>query len=271
MRILSGIVAFHPDLDRLRENISAICHQVDETVVFDNGSTGLAEAFPEMTILGDDGRNLGIATALNRLCNYGKENGYDWILTLDQDSVVPTGFVEGFLPYIADERVAILCPAIRDRNYGSMAYDIGPSNSVDEVDACITSGSLLRISAWESIKGFWEDLFIDLVDFDYCWSLKEAGYRILRVNDLVLYHEIGRAKKVMLLGKENVVYNHPPLRCYYMVRNTIAVGKKHHREKQCFRWNLKRILLINLFEKDRWNKDKMILKGIRDGFRFTIR
>ena len=129
---------------------------------------------------------------------------------------------------------------------------------------------MLRISAWRKIGGFWDELFIDMVDFDLCWSLKEAGYKILRINNQVLLHEIGHARRVSFFGKDNVVYNHTPQRCYYMIRNTIAVGRKHGRRKQCRRWVLKRILLINFFESGRWRKNQMMLKGIIDGISFKL-
>lgn len=267
MRILAAIVVYHPDLKRLQDNIDAVSSQVDEIALFNNGETKLSDVYPNITILDQQGTNIGVASALNALCDYAWSRGYEWILTLDQDSIVPAGMIDGFRPYLNKTDVALLCPAIHDRNYGSMSYDTGLDNTVDVVDACITSGSLLRLSAWSEIHGFWDELFIDMVDFDLCWSLQEAGFKIVRVNSLFLLHEIGQAQNVRLFGKDNVIYNHPPIRCYYMVRNTIAVGRKHHRRKQCFRWNLKRILLINLFEKDRLRKDKLIIKGLLDGVR----
>lgn len=270
MRILASIITYHPDLQRLLDNLHSVRDQVDDVVIFDNGSTDLREICPGVIILNQEGTNIGVASALNHLCQYARDNNFDWILTLDQDSIVPPGLINGYLPYMTEESIALISPAIRDRNYGSMSYDMGTRDSVDDIDVCITSGSCLRLSALAKIGGFWDDLFIDMVDFDLCWSLKEAGFRILRVNNLLLSHEIGHSKIVRLFGKENIVYNHPASRCYYMIRNTIAVGKKHNRIIQCARWVLKRVILINLFEDDRLHKDKMIIKGIIDGIRFPI-
>ena len=270
MRIVASIIVYHPNIQRLLENIEAIEDQVDSVVLFDNGGTNLTEFEPKAIILNKGGDNVGVALALNELCQFAHENRFDWILTLDQDSVAPTGLIDSYLPYMAEKDVALISPAILDRNYGSMSYDLGGRNTVDEIDVCITSGACLRLSAWETTGGFWDDLFIDMVDFDLCWSLKEHGYRILRVNNQLLLHEIGQSRRVRLFGNDNVVYNHSPLSCYFMIRNTIAVGRKHNRNKQCLRWALKRILLINLFEDNRLKKDKMIIKGVIDGFRFHI-
>lgn len=267
MKILGGIVLYHPDRNRLRENLSAVRGQVDGIAVWNNGGMARSDLDEDIVFLSQKDENIGIASALNALCAYACENGYDWILTLDQDSVVPAGLVSTYAHYTADASIGMVCPCVLDRNYGTMAYDTGSGPDSEEVDACITSGSLLRLSAWKEAGGFWDALFIDMVDFDLCWSLREKGYRIVRVNSLSLYHEIGHSRKVVFLGKENVVFNHPPVRCYYNARNTLAVGRKHHMQKKCRRWLLRRILLINLYERQRFKKDMKILKGIMDSYR----
>lgn len=269
MKVLAGIVAYKPEPERLEENIRAIAPQVDRIAIWNNGGLSGISLDKDIIVLSRNEENIGIASALNGLCAYAEENGYDWILTLDQDSIAPAGLVVGYSPYCQDERIGLLCPCILDRNYGAMSYDRGTTQETDDIDACITSASMLRISAWKAIGGFWDELFIDMVDFDLCWSLRENGYRIIRVNGQTLYHEIGHSRRVTLLGKENVVFNHPPVRCYYNARNTIAVGRKHHLAGKCNRWLLRRILLINLYERDRLKKNRMILKGIRDGIRLS--
>ena len=259
MKVLAGIVVYRPDMKRLEENIHAVRGQVDRVVLFDNGGLDRSLVPAGVEVLGQ-GENLGIAAALNAICTRAEQEGYAWALTLDQDSVCPEGLIEAYGPYADDPGTGMLCPAVLDRGYGSLAYDRG-QNDCDEVDACITSASLIRIRAWRDAGGFLEDLFIDMVDFDICWSLREHGWRIVRVNGKTLLQEIGHSLRVSLLGKEEVVFNHNPLRCYYMIRNTLAVGVRHRRFRQCLRWVLKRILLINLFEKDRCAKNRMMLRG----------
>lgn len=270
MSVLAGIVVYHPNYSLLRNNIGAIRSQVDEVALFDNGSINLKDECPDVTILDKQGENVGIASALNALCQYAKNKGHEWVLTLDQDSIAPKGMIEAYRPYMSNSEIALLCPSISDRNYGSLDNETEQNTSVVKVEICITSGSMLRLSAWKKVQGFWDELFIDMVDFDLCWSLQEAGFSIFRVKGISLDHEIGHGKRVRLFGKDNVVFNHSPQRCYYMIRNSIMVGKKHHRERLCSRWSIKRILLINLYEKNRWAKDRMIVKGIIDGLKYRI-
>ena len=53
-RIYAGIVTFNPDIERLKQNINAISIQVDQVVVFDNGSDNqekVADAIPTVIII----------------------------------------------------------------------------------------------------------------------------------------------------------------------------------------------------------------------------
>ena len=264
MRILAGIVLYNPDSERLSQNINAICSQVDGIAIFDNGGGDRLSLSPHIKLLSQQ-HNVGIAHALEALAQYAFDSGYDWLLTLDQDSVSPKNLIETYRRYTGDQSVGILCPLVKDRNYGTLDH---VEKETDDLDACITSGSLIRLSAWKKTGGFWEDLFIDMVDFDICWSIRKAGYRIVRVNNLVLLHEIGvNARKVRWHGKEEVVYNHPPLRCYYMIRNSIAVCRQHKRTRQGYKWAIKRWILINRFETDLAAKNKMMMKGFIDSFK----
>lgn len=265
MRILAGIVLYNPDNELLNSNINAIRDQVDGLAVFDNGGGSGLILSPDIKLLTCNHTNVGIAYALNALSQYAFDSGYDWLLTLDQDSISPNSLVENFRHYFSDQTIGMLCPLVKNRSYGTLEQ---VDKETDDVDMCITSGSMMRLSAWKKTGGFWNDLFIDMVDFDICWSIREAGYRIVRINKQVLSHQIGfNAKRVRWHGKDEVIYNHPPLRCYYMIRNTIAVCRRHHRITQGYRWVFKRWALINRFETERASKNKMMLKGFIDSFK----
>lgn len=98
-RIYAGIVSYNPDLLRLKENISSIQQQVP-VIVFDNGSRNiiaiqkLISDFSEVQLIRSK-KNIGIAAALNQLMQWGYENKFDWMLSLDQDSVCEKNFVKG--------------------------------------------------------------------------------------------------------------------------------------------------------------------------------
>lgn len=263
----AGVVLYNPDIERLKENVLSINIQVDTLYIFDNGSKNTDDVyrilleFPHIRLISSRA-NMGVAAALNRLVKVAKEDGYDWIVTLDQDSVAPPNLIAEYQKYLGIEGVGMLCCKIIDRNYGERVYDKGHDKGIEFTSSCITSASALNVDAWKRVGGFCEEMFIDAVDFDICMSLCEYGYKILKTNDVRLLHEVGHSRKVWLLGKEELVFNHSPLRCYYMIRNNLLLGRRHHQLLRQIALSVKRIILINIYEKNRWNKNKKMLQGI---------
>lgn len=267
MKRIAGIVLYNPEVDRLKENMAAIMPQVDELLLVENGSHDASflnqfEGIEKVVIIRNNASK-GIAYALNQILEYAYSRGYEWALTLDQDSVCPNNLIAEYEKYVGFDLVGMICPLISDRNVGQLEWS--GEREYDIVDACITSASLVNVNAWRLVGGFWNELFIDMVDFDICWSLKEHGFRIIRVNNVLLSHEVGNGKKVHFRGKDVGVYNHSPLRDYYIIRNSIAVGRRHHRLGQCARWCLKRVYLINRYESKLFTKNLYMIKGVFHG------
>ena len=194
MRVFAGIVTYNPQIDRLIENVEAIAPQVERIVVFDNGSANLSEVEDALRAHGDssdviaNGANAGMAHALNVLCERAKAEGVDYILLLDQDSVAPEGFVDLLCEHTGED-VGITAPFVMDRNN---VRHVLMDEAVEQTDMVITSGSLVNLDIWERVGGYDENLFVDWVDYEYCDALLLQGYRILKVRDAVLLHEIGK-------------------------------------------------------------------------------
>ena len=98
--ILAGITLFNPDVARLEENISSIYGQVDRVICVDNGSDNIKSIedcvlknWKNITII-KNGKNEGIAKALNQMFEFAIEQQYEYVLTLDQDSVCPDNIIE---------------------------------------------------------------------------------------------------------------------------------------------------------------------------------
>jgi len=273
--VLAGITLYNPELDRLEENIAAILGQVDKVLCIDNGSKNIREVegflkkkFPEVS-LKKNAENLGVAAALNQIFSYGKEKGFEWVLTLDQDSVCPDNLMKEYRKYWRLEGVGILSPRIIDRNFqknteGGVAYE--------EIDKCITSASLTSVAVWEAVGGFWEYLFIDYVDHDFCAKCAKAGIKILRINRVALLHELGKGAHRRLFGRQLTILNHSPMRKYYIVRNRL-IYMKEHRDVIDIKAERKKYIFFYiktlLFEDQKWEKLKEMMRGRRDGKRYT--
>ena len=228
-RICAGIVLCNPDPERLAQSLASLRGQAERVYLCDNGSANIAEirklaGDPAATLL-ENGENLGIAAALNRLCREAADAGYTWIMTLDHDTVLPEDAIPKMAPYLGDAEAGILCPAVW---YEGWKEQPQAKDGTERVSACMTSGSLTRLAAWEKAGGFREAFFIDFVDNDFCMQLRLNGYAVVRVNSVVMRHSLGevRTVRIPLLGERRWV-THKPWRVYYMIRNNLVFVKDY--------------------------------------------
>lgn len=267
-KIYAGIVAFNPDIERLKENIEAICSQVPRVLIFDNGSNNvidllkLIDEFNNVSLLKSKS-NIGIAAALNKLMQWGLNHDYEWMLSLDQDSVCDEDYVIKMIPYLFIEKnLGIVAPVIVDRNVGIVGHN--PISDYLHVNTCITSGAFSRIVAWEKIGKYDESMFIDSVDFEYCYRMRKNGYGVIQVRDIQLLHEIGKGeKKRFLIWKINVT-GHSTFRKYYIARNNVYYPLKHHLWLHFIRGNIRNLGMIGttiLYENNKKKKVISICKG----------
>lgn len=269
-KICTGIVTYNPDILKLESNIKSIIKQTSKIIILDNASKNYDEI--ENMILKKysidvirNCENLGIAKALNQLCEKATNENYDWILTLDQDSISPNTLIENLTKY-TERDVAIVAPNIVYKNNESFAIQ---KKGVEHVEWVITSASLTNLKLWSKIK-FDENLFIDGVDRDYCTRANRLGYKIVKDFDIELLHELGNLKCIKIFGKTIYITNHSPFRKYYMIRNVIYLDKKLNQNRS-FKYISKNILKTVFFEKQKIKKLKAIFNGIKDGKQMSRR
>lgn len=101
-KIAAGIVTYDPELDRLKDNILSIVNQVDMVIINDNHSINISDIralcrdYEKVKLL-ENKKNVGVAMALNNICREAIKEKYDWILTLDQDSICPSDLISQLL------------------------------------------------------------------------------------------------------------------------------------------------------------------------------
>lgn len=244
-RVAAGIVTYNPEISRLRESVKSISEQVEWIYIYDNGS----ENIEKIKDIGKENKNvkmmcsdinIGIASALNRISESAMKEGIEWVLTLDHDSIAPKNIIKEFSGYLEWNQIGIICPVVYDRRRpeGLPIFE----NEYDFVQMCITSGSLVNLSVWEKIGKYDDGLFIGLVDDEYCLRNRINGYKILRVNSVVLDHELGNLKparfakaykwiakrtRCVLFNKLSYKREVSPLRLYYATRNMIFLNYKY--------------------------------------------
>ncbi|MDM0546290.1 glycosyltransferase family 2 protein [Clostridium perfringens] len=274
--IIVSIITYNPEIERLRCNIESINNQIKTIVLIDNGSSNIEQIkelvkFFDLTLI-QNLENEGIAKALNQALEYSHVNGFQWLLTLDQDSISDDKFMYNYYFFLEKNKrisnLALLTPKIIDRNL--VCDNKSFEKEYNECFTAITSGSLINVEIAKRVGGFKNELFIDGVDFEFCLNLKSNGYRIFRINKAKLYHELGHIKVNKFLGAKFITTNHSALRRYYYFRNKIYITKKYYSKYK--KWTIKylfsgikTLLFIIFFENNKINKLKFSLKGIYDG------
>lgn len=279
MKFIAGIVLYNPNIERLKDNLTAVSLQVEKIILIDNNSSNIKEierilSLYNSVILIKNRDNFGIAKALNQICEYADGKNYKWVLSLDQDSIIKPGLMEVYANYLnkIPENVAMLTCYIQDRNFN---YENSRKIYTTDVDFCITSGSLIRLDLWKEIGKYDEVFFIDRVDTDICHRFVVAKKRIVKIDYIGILHEIGNKTTIkQLLGKQITVFNHPSFRVYYIVRNSIYYAYKHRRTTSFWAnyfaaYN--RLFIILLFEKNKFRKLFRGINGIVDGHKMIYK
>lgn len=227
MRVIACIVTYEPEVDLLQANIAAVLGQVEGLVLIDNASSSLP-AFLENLEPGVEihrqSENLGLSKAMNLAAVRARARGADAILMLDQDSVLSEGAVASLSAALSGHpECAIVAARMVHRNVDSTS---GLSaGTLEVVNACITSGSLIRFSDWAALGGWDEQLFIDYVDFDFCLRLRMRGRGIVIDQATTMGHSIGNARRT---GRV-VVWGHGAGRLERMANDVVLYARKHRR------------------------------------------
>lgn len=276
LNICAVLTSYNPD-SNFEDRVIKIYKQVAGLVIIDNNSNPLviklldeiSEKYGIHIILNTD--NLGVATALNQGIRWAKMNNYCWVILFDQDSLVSEDMVnilcDCYKTFQGREQIGIMGPGY------SYAEIPSPTNNIKEykeVKSIITSGSLFSINLFDKIGPFREDLFIDFVDIEYCLRARVKGFKLIKLESILMQHSIGSETMHRLIWKEIGTSNHPPWRRYYMIRNNIIVAKKYFLIdpgwvlKTLFN-GVKSTLSIFFFEKQKFRKLKFSALGIIDG------
>lgn len=280
MRILTGIVTFNPNIDRLRENLKTVTVQDTEILIFDNGSENYKGIENLVSEFGCEiyrvKENKGIAYGLKYIMDYAILNKYEWVLSLDQDSVSDAGIISEYKKYVNNPKIGALTCIIRDRNFVEINKPSCSGNSdkkLKNVQKCITSGCFMRVSAYALTDGYDTSMFIDFVDFDICYAIIRAGYKIVQIPYEGLLHEDGHGANISFWGRKYIMYHKSAWRRFYMVRNEIYVARKFPEIQSPFHTIvhcLWQIFLVLIYEEDKLAKLRSGLKGLFAGMIMDI-
>lgn len=217
--------------------------------------------------------NYGIAEAQNKGINFAIQQKCSHIIFFDQDSSVGNTFIKD----IFDEynRINLIYPNLfllgpttcngRTREeYKSTIhpdhqteYDFIPRREIISSGSCVSTEKIKQVGLLDS------KLFIDFVDFEWCWRANAKKYISGITPHVKLTHFIGQTEYKIL---NQLVIISSPIRYFYQTRNYLWLLKRSYVPIQ---WKInngiKRIIHILSFpfKTPTW---KQIYKNIYKGF-----
>lgn len=235
--IVAVLTAYKPDAGFAARftPLLTVCRSI---IVSDNTPGGHAGfQLPAGFTVIRNGRNLGLGPALNVGLDEARRQGATEIVLFDQDSTPAPGFVRDMLERL-EAAVAAHGPrccvgpthvddqappeSLETRPAAAPAGSVMPWQPV----SCLpTSGMVFRIDAIGPADRFADDLFLDLVDFEWCWRLGRSGWHFLRAPDLRMFHRLGEAERRFM----GLTFHVPaPYRHYFQVRDTLRLALRSY-------------------------------------------
>jgi len=230
---LAAVVVLYNPEDTTYENICTYINEVDKLYLVDNSDIKnnklIQRLLPYKNIIYIDNKNnLGIATALNIGYDFANKENYKWLLTMDQDSCFYN--FEAYLNCIDNFSYQKDKTAIFTLNHSHIEQPTNNDCHYISKDIVITSGNILNLELFQihNIR-FEDDFFIDMVDYDLSYKVKELGYQIVLFDTHYLKHSLGAIfkRKNLISRKVKEKIEHNPQRVYYMTRNSLYLAKRY--------------------------------------------
>lgn len=217
--------------------------------------------------------NRGIASAQNEGIKCAIKDGAKYIIFFDQDSEVDGTYCDSMVSEYEriksiEPTLAMLGPTVVNKetmaNYktGSVANERGYSLT----NCLISSGTTVESNIFKVVGMMDDNLFIDAVDFEWCWRAESKGLVCARTTVVKLLHKVGQ-KNRKILGMPFIVS--APIRYYYQYRNWLwLIRRSYVPKKWKIRYSVRRIaefFIIPLLTNKKCKTVRNMLKGIKDG------
>lgn len=220
------VTAYRPPSDLMTRltRLLGVCRSI---VIVDNTPGGATFGpLPVGIVLLQDGRNKGLGHALNLGIEAARRCEATTVLLLDQDSTIDASLVRGLLQSLDNatlrngDRTCVSPKHVDDSLHLAADARPSPATELTTVSCLPTSGMTFSLAAYSPTDGFAEDLFLDYVDFEWCWRLAERGWLFFRDENIVMRHRLGTERKLFL----GIPYFVPqPYRGYYQVRDILRL------------------------------------------------
>jgi rhamnosyltransferase len=221
-------LAYHPSDDDLRY-VKQLAEQLVLVAVSNSGEHDFGSRVAVKRVFEN---NVGVGAGYNAGIEAARSLGATHVMFHDQDSRLDPSMLSR-----AVDRLLKLDPRGDSVVFSLDPVDIGtgtaraprfnrpkPEGDLLQYREVQFSGLLAPIAIFGSAKPFSEYLFVDLVDFEWCWRMS-TRIRILRDPFLTIGHQLGGGTKT-ILGAE---YSLPGTsRFYFQFRNLVALSRARY-------------------------------------------
>ena len=259
-RTIAAVVVLYNPGTELIGNLRSYAGFLTDIIIIDNSEVPDEKIHAELEKISSirltaNKNNRGVATALNQGIRQAISLGYDWILTMDQDSYFPDDMFEHYMASFeklsSKDKTAVIGPAYTPETFSK-------DQNIRQVNSLITSGSLVNAKLFENLGGYNEGLFIDEVDHEYCYRAIEQGFSIVQLPNISLTHKLGNSITAQSLTGRALTRNlHNHLRLYYMVRNGLYVKSRFGSAFPADMKAKKRDILVRIKNKLLYNRGRL--------------
>jgi len=280
--VCAVVTTYYPN-EAFLENMERVVSQVAAIIVVDNTASEASrkvlaklQAVSQKIIILSNDKNEGTVKALNQGICRAQELGYQWVLTLDQDSLIDANLVKTYLEFIKGypdlSTLGVINSNYKDKETGMLGFSANTpkQNGWAEVPTLITSGSFFAISTFKQIGLMREEFFMDWADYDFCLRARQIGkHNFVYIHPLII-HSVGAKTKHKIFFLELPANNHNPFRCYLIGRNLIVLIKEYFLKEFPVTMFYIVILFYKFFSVILWEEKRAIklrslFLGIKDG------
>lgn len=204
-------------LERFLPNVLAFSSQEAEVIIADNASTDgsiewLESQHPGIRVIQHE-RNHGFATGYNLAL---RQIEADYYILLNSDIEVSPDWIMPVIRVMeSDPRIAAAQPKLRSwherhmfeyagaaggfidkygypfcrgRIFMSLEEDKGQYDDMIDIFWATGACMFVRADVYHKLGGLDDDFFAHMEEIDFCWRLKNAGYRVMYCPDSLVYH-----------------------------------------------------------------------------------
>lgn len=258
-KIIPVVVIYNPDSEVIK-NIESYISFFKSIIVVDNSDTK-SEINDEIKnkqkiIFIDANGNNGLGLALNLGTKKAKDLGYNYVMTMDQDSKI---IREGFQDYLDIATNQKDCLAISPQYSIDRKKPIKLESKIKNVTWTMQSASIFNILILDKLGFFSEKMFLDCTDYEMCLRAKKNNFNILVNMNYSIIHNPGITRQTKILKYK---YGYcSPLRIYYQRRNLLYLYSRYKNKKILLVQIIKLIKIVLFFDKKllflkMWSKGK---------------